>query len=87
LTSQLIDAGVAGEPEKPRLELRRRLQPIEGADHFDEDLLREIFDVIASSSHGVNKSRDPVLVCDNEVPLGALVALLSPPHEPLQLSR
>ena len=29
LPPQLIDAGVAGEPEQPRLELRRRLQTIE----------------------------------------------------------
>jgi hypothetical protein len=87
LATQLVDAGVAREPEKPRLELRRRLQAIQGADHFDEDLLREVLDVIASSGHGVDKSRDAMLVGDNELPLGEFVALLSPPHKVSQRSR
>ena len=35
LPAELIDAGVAREPEKPRLKLRRLLQAIDGAHHFD----------------------------------------------------
>ena len=78
LAPELVDAGVAREPEEPGLELRRRLQPVEGADHFDEDLLREILHIIAAASHGVNEAGNAVLVSDNELPLGGFVALLSP---------
>ena len=81
LPTQLIDAGVAREAEQPRFELRGRLQPIERADHLDENLLREILDVITSSGHGVNKTGDPMLVADNELPLGDFVALLGPPNK------
>ena len=45
LPAQLIDARVAGEAEEPRLKLRRRLQPVDGAHHLDEHLLRQILDV------------------------------------------
>ena len=78
LAAELIDAGVAREAEEPRFELRRRLQPVESPDHFDEDLLRQILHVIASSSHGVNETGDPMLVSDDELPLGVFFALLSP---------
>jgi hypothetical protein len=78
LAPELVDAGVAREAEEPRLELRGRLQPVKGADHFDEDLLREILHVIAASGHGENEAGNAVLVGDNELPLGGFVALLSP---------
>lgn len=78
LAAQLIDAGVAGQPEKPRFELRRRLQAIQGPDHLDEDLLREILDVITPAGHGVNEACNPMLIADNELMLGGFVALLSP---------
>ena len=81
LAAQLIDAGVAREPEQPRLELRRRLQAIERTHHLDEDLLREVLDVVTSAGHGVNESGDPMLVADNELPLGRFVALLGTTHE------
>ncbi len=78
LAPELVDAGVAREPKEPRLKLRRRLQSADGTDHFDEDLLRQILHVIATSGHGVNKAGHAVLVSDNELPLGGFVALLSP---------
>jgi hypothetical protein len=81
LPPQLVDAGVPREAEQPRFELRRRLQAIDGAHHLDEHLLREIFDVITSTSHGVYESSDPMLVADDELPLGRFVAFLCPPHE------
>jgi len=87
LPAELVDAGIARQAEKPRLELGRGLEAVQGPDHLDEHLLRQVFDVIASAGHGVNKSRDPVLVCDNELALGVFVALLSPPHEVGQRSR
>jgi hypothetical protein len=87
LPTQLIDARIAREPEQPRLELRRRLQPIECPDHLDEHLLRQIFDVITSAGHGINEASDPMLVADNELPLGGFVALLGSPHEVGQRSR
>ena len=81
LAAQLIDAGVARKAEKPRLELGRRLQPIQRADHLDEHLLGQILDVIAAVCHGVNKSRHPVLIADNEFPLRIFVTLLGPPYK------
>lgn len=87
LAPQLIDARVPGEPEQPRLELRGSLQAIDGANHLDEDLLRQIFDIITATGHGVDKSSDPMLVADNELSLGVFVALLSPPNKFGQRSR
>jgi hypothetical protein len=87
LPPQLVDAGVPRQTEKPGFELRRRLQAIDRANHFDENLLRQIFDVIASTRHGVNKAGNPMLVADNELSLGGFVALLSPPNQVGQRSR
>jgi hypothetical protein len=87
LAPQLIDARVPGEPEQPRLELRGSLQAIDGANHLDEDLLRQIFDIITATGHGVDKTSDPMLVADNELSLGVFVALLSPPNKVGQRSR
>ena len=87
LAPQLIDARVPREPKQPRLELRRSLQAIDGANHLDEDLLRQIFDIITSTGHGVDKTSDPVLVADNELALGVFVAPLSPPNKFGQRSR
>ena len=81
LAAELINAGVAREPEEPRLELRGRLQAIDGTDHLDENLLREIFDVIAAAGHGVNEAGNSVLITDNELPQGGFVALLGSPHQ------
>jgi len=81
LTSQLIDTGIPGETEKPRLELRGRLQPIQRANHFDENLLREVFDIIAPTRHSVNKAGHPMLVGDNEIVLGRFLPLLSPAYQ------
>src|SRR5256885_395372 len=49
LPTQLIDARVARESEKPRLELRRRLQTIECSNHLDEHLLGEVLHIITSA--------------------------------------
>lgn len=87
LPPQLVDAGVAREPEEPRLELGGSLQAIDGTDHLDEHLLRKIFHVIAPAGHGVNEARHPVLIADHKIPLGSLVALLSPAHKVGQGSR
>jgi hypothetical protein len=87
LAAQLIDARVARETEKPRLELRGRLQTIQRANHLDEHLLRQVFDVIAASGHGVNEAGNAMLVTDDELALGGFIALLSPPNEVGQRSR
>jgi hypothetical protein len=87
LAAELVDARVTRQPEKPRLELRRSLQTIEGSDHLDENLLGEVLDVITSTSHSVNEAGDSVLVTDNELPLGGFVALLSSSHEIGERSR
>ncbi|MEN9633007.1 MAG: hypothetical protein RL077_1411 [Verrucomicrobiota bacterium] len=81
LTPQLINAGVASEPEKPRLELFGGLQTIDRPDHLDEDLLRQVFNIITSTSHGVYKARHAMLVTDNEIPLGGFVPFLCPAYQ------
>lgn len=87
LAPELIDAGVAREPEQPGLELRRRFEPVQRADHFDEHLLRQVFDVIAATGHGVNEPGDSMLVTDHELSLGALFAFLSSADEVHQRGR
>ena len=77
LPSELVDAGISGQPEQPGLKLRGRLQPVDCPHHFDEDLLREIFDIIAPVGHGKNEARNAMLVGDDELPLGVFIALLS----------
>lgn len=87
LAAELVDASVAREPEEPRLKLRRRLQAIERPHHLDENLLRQVLHVIASSGHGVNEACHPMLIADDELPLGSFVALLSPAHKVGQRGR
>lgn len=87
LPAELVDARIARQPEKPRLELRRCLQAVDRPDHFDENLLGQVFDVIAPVGHGVNKARDPVLVGDDELALGVLVAFLRPANKVGQRGR
>jgi hypothetical protein len=87
LAAELVDAGIAGEAEEPRFELRRRLQAVDRTDHLDEDLLGQVFDVIAPVRHGVNEARNPVLVGDDELTLGVFVALLSPANKVGQRGR
>jgi hypothetical protein len=81
LPPELIDARVSREAEQPRLELRRCLQTIDGSNHLDEHLLRQVLDVITSASHSINEAGHTMLVTDNELPLGGFVALLGSPHE------
>ena len=87
LAAELIDAGVAREAEQPRLELRGRLQPIQRADHLDKNLLRQVLDVIAAISHGVDKAGDPVLIRNDKLALRALLAFLGAADERSQLIR
>jgi hypothetical protein len=87
LPAKLVDAGVTREPEEPRLKLRRSLQAVDRAHHLDEDLLREIFDVIAPVGHGENETRNTMLVGNNDLPLGVFVALLSPANKVGQRGR
>jgi hypothetical protein len=78
LAAELINAGIAREPKKPRLELGGGLKSIEGTDHLDEHLLCKIFYIITPASHGIDETGHPALVADNELPLGSFFALLSP---------
>ena len=87
LPTQLIDAGVTREAEQPRFELGGSLKTIDGSNHLDEHLLRQVFDVITSSGHSINEAGHTVLVTDNELTLSGFVALLSLPHKIGQRSR
>jgi hypothetical protein len=78
LAAEMVDAGVAGQPEQPGLELSGSLQPLQGPDHLDKNELGQILDRIAATRNGINKARDPVLVANDEIvlrpflsPLGA----------------
>ena len=76
LAPEVIDAGVAGEPEKPGLELGGCLQPIDGPDHLDENLLGKVLDGVAPARNRIDKSRHPMLIANDEVTLGVFVAAL-----------
>lgn len=87
LPPQLVDAGVAREPKQPRFKLGRRLQAIYRPHHLDEDLLGKVLHVIAAAGHGVDESRDPVLIEDDELTLRGFVALLGTAHKVGQIGR
>jgi hypothetical protein len=48
LATELIDARVTSQTEQPRFELRRLMKTVDGPNHFDEDLLGQILDVIGA---------------------------------------
>ena len=81
LPPELIDARISCEAEQPRFELGGRLKTIDGSNHLDEHLLRQIFDVITSPGHSINEAGHTMLVADNELPLGGFVAFLGSPNE------
>ena len=76
LTAQLVDAGVAREAEEPRLELRGRLQAVDGPHHLDEDLLGEVLDLVAAVGDREHEPGDAVLVRDDELMQRGLLAAL-----------
>jgi len=76
LPAEVIDAGVAREPEKPRLKLLRFLQACDSPDQFDKDELRDVLDRIAATDDGVDESGDAVLVGHDELALGVRIAAL-----------
>ena len=81
LAPQVIDAGVAREPEEPGLELRRIVQSIQTPHHLDEDCLRQILDRIAPAHNRVDKTRHPPLIVQNQRALGRFLALLRPANQ------
>ena len=87
LPAKVIDAGVAGEAEEPRLKLLGRLEANEGADHFDKDELRQILHRVAPPNDRINESSHAVLIRDDEVALGIGLAALCATDEVDQLGR
>src|SRR5271157_2476013 len=80
LAPQVVDAGVAREPEKPGLELLGRLEPRNGAGHLDEHHLRQVLDGVAPARDGVCEARDTVLVRHDELAHRDLVSALRPAY-------
>ena len=76
LATEVIDAGIACEAKEPRFKLRRRVQTIDRAHHFDEDELRDIFDGVAAADDRVNKTGHTVLVSHDELALSIRFAAL-----------
>ena len=76
LAAEVIDAGIPREPEKPRLELGRRLKPRQRADHLDEDKLSDVLDGITAADDRINKPGNTVLVSHDELALGIGLAAL-----------
>ena len=87
LPAKVIDAGIAGEAEEPRLELLGRLEANEGADHLDKDELRQILHRIAPANDRIHESSHTVLIRDDEVALGIGLAALCATDEVDQLGR
>ncbi len=77
LAAEVIDAGVPREPEKPRLELGRRLKARQRTDHLDEDKLSDVLDGITAADDRIDKSGNAVLVSHDELALGIGLAALS----------
>jgi hypothetical protein len=87
LAAEMVDAGVAGEPEKPRLELSGSLKAVQSPNHLDENLLGDVFDRVAPARNGVNKPGHAMLVADNEVVLRPLLPPLCAANEVDQCGR
>ncbi len=87
LAAEVVDARVARESKEPRFKLLGCLQPVEGADHFDEDELGDVLDCIAAPDDGVNETSHPALIGDDEVALGIGGTALSAAYEVDQLGR
>lgn len=81
LPAQLVNAGVTRQSEEPRLELCGRLQTIQSTDHLNKNLLGQVLNIVTAARHGVYKSGNSMLIGDNELPLSAFVAFLSPANE------
>jgi hypothetical protein len=87
LPAELINAGIARKPEEPRFKLGGSLEAIERTNHFYEHLLGKIFNIIRPAGHGIDKTSHAVLIADDELVLGGVIALLSPPDQISQRSR
>ena len=87
LPAELIDAGVPSESKEPRFKLGGRLEAFKGTNHFYEHLLGEVFDVIRATGHGIDKPGHAMLIIDDELMLGGLIALLSPADQISQRGR
>jgi hypothetical protein len=87
LAAQMVDARVPGKAEEPRFELGWSLKAVDGADHLNEDKLREVVNGVAPAGHGVNEAGNTTLVADDEIPLGVLLAALGTAHKLHQRGR
>lgn len=87
LAAQLVDAGIAREPEEPRFKLRGLMQTVDRTGHLDENLLGKIFDVVTAGSHGIHEAGDAMLVVDNKLTQRDFVASLRPTNKVRQLVR
>ncbi|MEO7411764.1 MAG: hypothetical protein ABIZ81_00280 [Opitutaceae bacterium] len=87
LTAELVDAGVPGEPEEPRLELRGFMKAVDRTRHLDEHLLAKIFNVVTAGGHSIDEASDAMLVVDNELTERDFVAPLRPTNKVRQLVR
>jgi hypothetical protein len=68
LTPKVIDTSVACQTEKPRFKLRRSLETVDGADHFNENKLGDVLDRVAPTDNRVNKTRHSMLVSNDKLP-------------------
>jgi hypothetical protein len=77
LSTDVVDARIPRQTEKPGFELGRLIETWKCANHFDEYGLGEVFDGITAARDGVDKSGYSVLIAEDERSLGVLASLLS----------
>jgi hypothetical protein len=87
LTAEMIDAGIARHPEEPGFELGGLIETWERAYHFNEDNLGKIFDGITATGDRIDKTRDAMLISDDERALRVFAALLRLPDQVRQRRR
>lgn len=63
------------------------MQTVDRPRHFDEHLLRKIFNVVTARSHSIDEASDAMLVVDNKLTQRDFVAPLRPTDQVRQLIR
>src|SRR5271156_1111066 len=67
----MVEAGIARDPEQPRLENLDRLEPLDSQYHLYESSLRDIFPFTVVAQHRSHESPDaPLVALDNRANRG-----------------
>jgi hypothetical protein len=64
--AEMVDGGVAGDPEKPGRELELRVVAVESLEDLQEDFLRQIERIVPAADHTGDVRNDAGLISPDE---------------------